>query len=124
VGHRNDAGRGPQNLSGLEGLSDPTGSGPAEGSLTQPTPTAGLRTVQIELRLFASLRKQLPPGSPRGKCALDLADGSTIGDVLVRMNIPRASAQMILVNGDHDRDFDRALHDGDVLSIFPPVAGG
>ncbi len=80
--------------------------------------------MRIELRLFASLRKQLPPGSPRGKCTLDLPAGSTIGDVLQRMHIPRASAQMVLVNGDHDRDFDRVLHDADVLSIFPPVAGG
>jgi len=80
--------------------------------------------MTIELRLFASLRKQLPPGSPRGKCALELRDGSTIGDVLQRMGIPHPSAQMILVNGEHDRDFDRVLRDGDVLSVFPPVAGG
>ncbi len=80
--------------------------------------------MTIELRLFASLRKHLPPGSPRGKCALELPDGITIGEVLARMDIPHASAQMVLVNGDHDRDFDRALRDGDVLSIFPPVAGG
>jgi molybdopterin converting factor small subunit len=80
--------------------------------------------VKIELRLFASLRKKLPPGSPRGKCTLELPAGSTIGGVLTRMDIPRASAQMVLVNGDHDRDFDRMLRDGDVLSIFPPVAGG
>jgi molybdopterin synthase sulfur carrier subunit len=80
--------------------------------------------VKIELRLFASLRKQLPPGSPRGRCELELPDGSTISDVLERMHIPRTSAQMVLVNGEHDRDFERALHDGDVLSIFPPVAGG
>jgi molybdopterin converting factor small subunit len=80
--------------------------------------------VKIELRLFASLRKKLPPGSPRGKCDLDLADETTLGQVLERMDIPRQSAQMVLVNGDHDRDFDRLLRDGDVLSIFPPVAGG
>ena len=80
--------------------------------------------MKIELRLFASLRKQLPPGSPRGKCDLELPDGMTIGAVLERMNIPRSSAQMVLVNGDHGRDFERVLHDGDVLSIFPPVAGG
>jgi molybdopterin converting factor small subunit len=30
----------------------------------------------------------------------------------------------VLVNGEHDRNFARVLHDGDVLSIFPPVAGG
>ncbi len=80
--------------------------------------------MTIELRLFASLRKKLPPGSPRGKCALDLPDGATIGDVLARMAIPQASAQMVLVNGEHDRDFARMLRDGDVLSVFPPVAGG
>jgi molybdopterin converting factor small subunit len=80
--------------------------------------------VRIELRLFASLRKQLPPGSPRGKCALELPEGTTIGAVLERMDIACASAQMVLVNGEHDRDFDRVLGDGDVLSIFPPVAGG
>lgn len=80
--------------------------------------------MRIDLRLFASLRKKLPPGSPRGRCDLELPEGSTLGDVLARMDIPHASAHMVLVNGDHDRDFNRVLYDGDVLSIFPPVAGG
>ncbi len=80
--------------------------------------------MQIELRLFASLRKLLPAGSPRGKCTLELPDGTTIGAVCKQMQIARASAQMVLVNGEHNRDFARVLHDGDVLSIFPPVAGG
>ncbi|HVO23839.1 MAG TPA: MoaD/ThiS family protein [Candidatus Margulisiibacteriota bacterium] len=80
--------------------------------------------MKIELRLFASLRKKLPPGSPRGKCDLELPDGTTIGQVLERMAIAQASAQMVLVNGDHDRNFDRVLREGDVLSVFPPVAGG
>ena len=80
--------------------------------------------MKIELRLFASLRKKLPPGSPRGKCDLELPDGTTIGQVLERMAIAQASAQMVLVNGDHDRNFDRVLRGGDVLSVFPPVAGG
>lgn len=78
----------------------------------------------MELRLFASLRKHLPPGSPRGKCALELPDGTTVGVVLAQMNIPLASAHMVLVNGEHDRNFERVLADGDVLSVFPPVAGG
>ena len=80
--------------------------------------------MRIELRLFASLRKHLPPGSPRGKCSLDLPDGMTIGALCKQLQIARASAQMVLVNGEHDRNFARALCDGDVLSIFPPVAGG
>jgi molybdopterin converting factor small subunit len=40
------------------------------------------------------------------------------------MDIPQKSAHMVLVNGEHGRDFERVLQDGDVLSIFPPVAGG
>ncbi|HXQ22281.1 MAG TPA: MoaD/ThiS family protein [Candidatus Acidoferrales bacterium] len=80
--------------------------------------------MKIELRLFANLRKQLPLGSPRGRCELEVPDGTTIGEVLARLTIPQASAHLILVNGDHDRDFDRTLRDGDVLSVFPPVAGG
>lgn len=80
--------------------------------------------MHIELRLFAGLRKKLPPGSPRGKCFLDLPEGTTIGTLLARMDIAQASAQIVLLNGEHDRDFDRRLQDGDVLSVFPPVAGG
>lgn len=80
--------------------------------------------MNIELRLFANLRKKLPPGSPRGKCELELPDRATIADVLARMGIPQKSAQMVLVNGDHSRDFAHVLADGDVLSVFPPLAGG
>ncbi len=80
--------------------------------------------MRIELRLFANLRRKLPPGSPRGKCDLELPENTTIAAVLTRMDIPPDSAQMVLVNGEHDRDLGRTLRDGDVLSIFPPVAGG
>jgi len=80
--------------------------------------------IRVELRLFANLRKKLPPGSPRGKCDLELREGSTLGDLIRHMDIPRESAQMVLFNGEPDRDFERRLRAGDVISIFPPVAGG
>ncbi len=80
--------------------------------------------MTVTLRLFANLRKKLPAGSPRGYCEIDLREDATLGELLVRMDIPRESAKMVLVNGDQDRDFDRVLHHGDVVSVFPPVAGG
>jgi molybdopterin converting factor small subunit len=82
--------------------------------------------MKITLRLFASLRKKLPAGSPRTHCELELPDGATMDDILRRMEIPHEMAQMILVNGEQDteRHFGRVLHDGDTVSIFPPVAGG
>jgi molybdopterin converting factor small subunit len=80
--------------------------------------------MTIELRLFASLRKKLPAGSPRGKCSLDLPEGTTFAQLLERMQIPAKSAQMVLFNGEQDKSLDRVLRDGDVVSVFPPLAGG
>lgn len=80
--------------------------------------------MQINLKLFATLRKKLPPGSSRGKATLDLADTVTINDLIQHLDIPIELAQMVLVNGEQTREFERALADGDQVSIFPPVAGG
>ena len=80
--------------------------------------------MQINLKLFATLRKKLPPGSSKGKATLDLADNATINDLIQQLDIPLELAQMVLVNGEQTREFERALTDGDQVRIFPPVAGG
>ena len=80
--------------------------------------------MQINLKLFANLRKKLPPGSVRGKATLELANNATINDLIQHLDIPLELAQMVLVNGEQTRNFERALLDGDQVSIFPPVAGG
>ncbi len=80
--------------------------------------------MQINLKLFATLRKKLPPGSSMGKATLDLADNATINDLIQHLDIPLELAQMVLVNGEQTREFEQALTDGDQVSIFPPVAGG
>ncbi len=79
--------------------------------------------MQVNIKLFANLRKKLPPGS-LGKATLELADQATIHDLIRHLDIPLDLAQMVLVNGEQTREFDRALTDGDQVSIFPPVAGG
>ncbi len=80
--------------------------------------------MEVQLKLFATLRKKLPPGSKAGKASLTLADGTSILDVIHQLDIPEDLAQMVLVNGEQTREFDQVLADGDSLSIFPPVAGG
>lgn len=80
--------------------------------------------MEVKLRLFATLRKKLPPGSKAGKAVLTLGQDATIRDVIRQLDIPEDVAQMVLVNGEQTRAFDRSLADGDSLSIFPPVAGG
>lgn len=80
--------------------------------------------MNVELRLFASLRKFLPPGSPRGKCFLELPPETSLGDLLSQLRIPQRKAHLVLINGLHGRDFERLLSEQDVVSVFPPVAGG
>ena len=80
--------------------------------------------MQIAVKLFANLRKKLPPGSSGSKAQLTLEDGATIQTVINMLTIPLELAQMVLVNGEQTREFDRQLANGDTVSIFPPVAGG
>lgn len=84
--------------------------------------------MTVEVRLFASLRERLPD-APRGRGRLTLADGASLQDLLDRLEIPERAAQMVLVNGVQTRRGrpERAAHplaEGDVVAIFPPLAGG
>lgn len=81
--------------------------------------------MKIEVKLFATLRQHLPPGSAGGKTTIEVEDGFTVAGLIQKFGIDPALAQLVLVNGmDVGRDQDRVLQDGDTVSIFPPVAGG
>jgi molybdopterin converting factor small subunit len=79
--------------------------------------------MEIEVKLFATLRDYLPPGSSRFSCHLEIAEVTSIEEVLKRLSIPEDTPKIILLNGIHAGKGD-ILKEGDVLSVFPPVAGG
>ncbi|MBI4495915.1 MAG: MoaD/ThiS family protein [Deltaproteobacteria bacterium] len=79
--------------------------------------------MQVEVKLFALFRDHLPPKSGPYSCKLELPEGTTIAQVLRDLKIPESIPAITLVNGVHRR-MDEALQAGDVLSVFPPVAGG
>lgn len=81
--------------------------------------------MKIEVKLFATLRQYLLPGSTGGKITLEVEEGLTVAGLIQKLGIAPELAQLVLVNGvDVGRDQDRILQDGDTVSIFPPVAGG
>lgn len=82
------------------------------------------RIMNVEVRLFATLRRHLPPGGGRTAVRLDLAAGASVADALAHLGIPDGSPLIILLDGRYEADPRRALHDGCVLSVFPPIAGG
>lgn len=79
--------------------------------------------MEVEVKLFATLRDYLPKGSGRFSCKLEIDGQARVQEILTKLNIPEEIPKIILVNGVHGKK-DQVLKDGDVLSIFPPVAGG
>ena len=79
--------------------------------------------MRIEVRLFATLARYLPKDAPGGTAQLDVADDSSVGDVIAVLGIPADFSRVILVN-DRDVDESQRLGEGDVVTLFPPLAGG
>ena len=82
--------------------------------------------MKMYLELYASLMPLLPPGNSRFRRKIKVADDAVVQDIIDAYNIPMEQAHIVLVNGKfvcENRD-KHALIKGDVLSIWPPVAGG
>jgi len=79
--------------------------------------------VRVEVRLFATLAAFLPPDSRDGAAQLEIPEGSTVADVARRLGIPPDLARVVLVNG-RDMGAQASLAGRDVVTIFPPLAGG
>ena len=83
--------------------------------------------MKITLKLFATLGAHLPSGAHENAIDIELPDGTSLNEIIDRYGVPRKMAHLVLVNGIYvapeDRDAGR-LTDGDVLAIWPPVAGG
>ena len=79
--------------------------------------------MEIEVKLFATLRDYLPKGSDRFSCKMEIDGTTRIRDIVSRLKVPDDIPKIILLNGVHGKE-DHVLKEGDVLSIFPPVAGG
>ncbi len=84
--------------------------------------------MTITLKLFASLAAHLPPDArPTHAVDLDVEPGTTVMDVARRQGIPESLCAIVLIDGvwvDRADRATRALAEGQVLSIWPPVAGG
>ena len=79
--------------------------------------------MRIEVQLFATLAAFLPPDSREGAATLEVPDRSTVRDVIEHLRLPSDLERVTLVNGG-DAEPERPLRAGDVVTMFPPLAGG
>ena len=84
--------------------------------------------MEITFKLFASLGDYLPASvRPANEMRLPVPDGATIAQIIAPFALPSTLVHLVLVNGKYiapDQRATQALQDGDVLAIWPPIAGG
>lgn len=84
--------------------------------------------MNITFKLFASLGDYLPASvRPANEMPLPVQDGATISQVIEPFGLPSKLVHLVLVNGKYIEPAQRASHalqEGDVLAIWPPIAGG
>jgi len=83
--------------------------------------------MRVHLELYASLMKHLPPEALRHRLTVEVGPGTTAHALLERYQVPFEQAHLVLRNGIflHQEERDQALLEhGDVVAVWPPVAGG
>jgi sulfur carrier protein ThiS len=79
--------------------------------------------VKVCVKLIASYREHLPPGTEGNITTVDISPGSTVAEVLKPFGIPLDDSSVIVLNG-LTVDLDTPVSEGDTVSAFSAIAGG
>jgi len=84
--------------------------------------------MQITFKLFASLTDYLPPEARYTNIVqLDVAPEASISQIIEPFGLPAKMVHLVLINGKYvepEKRLTQTLAEGDVLAIWPPIAGG
>ena len=79
--------------------------------------------MTVQVALYAGLSQYLPPGAQDRRTALELPEGSAVRDALARLGIPADVSRILVLDGKVTTE-DAVLRAGQMLGVFPPLAGG
>ncbi|MGC8874739.1 MAG: MoaD/ThiS family protein [Chloroflexia bacterium] len=79
--------------------------------------------IEIEVRVYASLRRYRPDAPLDAGERVLLPEGSTVVQLVQGMGIPLDEVQTVFVNR-RARAMETPLEAGDRVDLFPAVAGG
>lgn len=84
--------------------------------------------MNITFKLYASLTDYLPAEQRRSnQMTLDVPADATIATIIEPFALPMKMVHLVLINGTYvppEQRATRTLAEGDVLAIWPPIAGG
>ncbi len=78
--------------------------------------------MKIWIKLLATYQKYLPPDCSSSSYEVEVPPDARVEDVLSRLPVPLEES-VVLVNGRTPQP-GQTLQEGDVLCLFPAVAGG
>jgi molybdopterin converting factor small subunit len=84
--------------------------------------------MEIELKLFMMFKKYGPPDQVDGRSRMQIEPGTQFIDILKKISMPIEEDKIIVINGISHKQCDEvnalAIKNGDIVAIFPPIAGG
>lgn len=84
--------------------------------------------MKITFKLFASLTDYLPiEARYTNVVELDIAPDASISQIIEPYGLPPKLVHLVLINGKYiepEKRLTQTLVEGDVLAIWPPIAGG
>lgn len=84
--------------------------------------------IHVTLKLYASLTQYLPEAFRRNHAMpMEVDADTTIDRLIAPLGLPPALVKLVVLNGVFVPPNERATRrfvEGDVLAIWPPVAGG
>jgi molybdopterin synthase sulfur carrier subunit len=83
--------------------------------------------MKVKFKLFATLSDYLPQPNQSNSVDLEITPETTVQALIEQYQLPPQMCHLVLVNGFYISPVERAtttLKEGDVLAIWPPIAGG
>lgn len=82
----------------------------------------------VTLKLYATLSDHLPVEARKtNELGVEVLKDATVAQVIAQFSLPEKLVHLVLINGTFIPPAARSacrLHEGDVLAIWPPIAGG
>jgi len=79
--------------------------------------------VKVYVKLIATYREHLPPGTNGNITEVEVADDSTVREILTPFGIPLDDSSVIVLNG-LTVPLDAPVKAGDTVAAFSAIAGG
>jgi sulfur carrier protein ThiS len=80
--------------------------------------------MKVHIRLFGILGNKFPDHDPLKGFALEVPEGSTVEDLIKKLDIPpQSKIGIVSINGQLVK-IQKQLNDGDFIRVFQPISGG